>query len=244
MSTKPETKPWYLSLTIWAALATVVQGTIYEMTQVLDPFLPAWLKAVLMATTTGLAVFGRVRATMGIGKAKPPVTDEPDDSGHVRLPLLAGSALLAVVLYTLAGCSLFTAAERDQWKDFGKGTGATVGKVATQESCRALALMCAQKGGAVCSALASLYCTVGVPALDGVLTKWASGTSKPTPVDVQAHMTVAFATHPELIMYRAQVIQMDNVQPAKQPTGFIQPGTRTPTTAEGGVKIEDSAPVQ
>ena len=73
MGNNNESKPWYLSLTILAALATVAQGTIYEMTQVLDPYLPPWLKAVLMAITTGLAVFGRVRATMGIGSPKPPV---------------------------------------------------------------------------------------------------------------------------------------------------------------------------
>jgi hypothetical protein len=98
-------KPWYLSLTILAALATIAQGATHEMTGVLDPYLPAWLKTLLMTITGGLAIFGRIRAATAIGAAASKEGGYVQLGESVRMFVIAAGVLIALV--TLNGCDGF-----------------------------------------------------------------------------------------------------------------------------------------
>ena len=101
MSTKPETKPWYLSKTIWLGVLTALAAAGEYATGALSGLLSGDQMTLLVAAVGVLGTVLRLFTGQPVAVKKA----RPADSGHVRLPLLAGSALLAVVLSVMVGCA-------------------------------------------------------------------------------------------------------------------------------------------
>ena len=107
MSTKPETKPWYMSKTIWLGVLTALAAAGEYATGALSGLMSGDQMTLLVAAVGVLGTVLRLFTgqPVAVKKAK------PTDSGHVRLPLLAGSVVLAVVLSAVVGCAM-TPAQR------------------------------------------------------------------------------------------------------------------------------------
>ena len=98
-----DTKPWYLSVGVWGAVATLVGATLSMLRIEHDERFVADLRDWMLAAATlvggAMALYGRVRAKRRIGATG-------DAMGKSSSPLLLTITLCALVLLAGTGCGV------------------------------------------------------------------------------------------------------------------------------------------